>query len=100
MHSSHTPTRLRSSTELPLLTRPIRPIRPTRLAPFALLALLPFAAACARAEVNAPRAITSTQSIAQTAERAVREQAGKLAGALSLAVAPMDPRLRLPACDE
>jgi flagella basal body P-ring formation protein FlgA len=44
-------------------------------------------------------AITSTRLIGEAAEHAVVVQAGGAAAQLSLNLAPLDPRLRLPACD-
>lgn len=44
-------------------------------------------------------AITSTRLIGEAAEQAVLAQAGGAAAQLSLNLAPLDPRLRLPACD-
>lgn len=43
--------------------------------------------------------ITSARVISQAAEDAVRAQAGVASAQLSLTPAPLDPRLRLPACD-
>jgi flagella basal body P-ring formation protein FlgA len=45
-------------------------------------------------------AVTSTRVIGQAAEQALRAQAGSSAAQLSLTVAPLDPRLRLPNCDQ
>jgi flagellar basal body P-ring formation protein FlgA len=52
------------------------------------------------ADATAVHAITSTRLIGQAAEQAVLAQAADAAAQLSLSVAPLDPRLRLPACDQ
>jgi len=76
--------------------------RATRILPTSALlapalALLALAGTPARA--TPLHAITSTRLIGAAAEQAVRAQAGNQAAQLSLTVAPLDPRLRLPACD-
>lgn len=74
--------------------------RAIRLLPnSALLALALCALAAAPLHLAAARAITSTHAIGEAAKQAIISQAGHLGAQLSLAVAPMDPRLRLPACD-
>ncbi|HWG76184.1 MAG TPA: flagellar basal body P-ring formation chaperone FlgA [Steroidobacteraceae bacterium] len=66
----------------------------------ALLALALFALAAAPLHTAAALTTTSTHAIGAAAEQAIVSQAGGLAAQLSLSVAPLDPRLRLPACDQ
>jgi flagella basal body P-ring formation protein FlgA len=79
---------------------PMSSSRAIRIVPNpALLALALFALAGAPLHAAPARSITSTRAIGAAAEQAIVSQAGANAAQLSLAVAPMDPRLRLPACD-
>lgn len=64
-----------------------------------LLTLALFVLPGAPSDAAPARAITSTRAIGEAAEQAIVARSGGVAAQLSLAVAPMDPRLRLPACD-
>jgi len=58
---------------------------------------------CAAALVHAspvPEGTTSNHSIQLAAEQAIRARVGQDSGGLSLTLAPLDPRLRLAACDQ
>ena len=78
------------------LMNPSRPLSVLRTS--ALLALAIFTAATV-VHASPLTAITSTSAIGDAAEHAVLAQAGDAAAQLSLNLAPLDPRLRLPACD-
>ncbi len=82
----------------PRATRILRILRALHIPALLALATLGLYGASARAAP--PRAITTTRSIGEAAEQVVRAQAGSDAGQLSLTLAPLDPRLRLPACDQ
>src|SRR5579875_3713765 len=75
-------------------SRALRTLSYSTLSALALCALLG-----APTHAAPVRAITSTRAIGEAAERAILSLAGASGAQLTLAVAPMDPRLRLPACD-